>query len=787
MTSLPFLSDAELVPLSEAVQEAPTVGVLDSEVGHLPLVAMTVDAQVVGLAGTVTLCQRFRNALPHAIEATYVFPLPARAAVMAFTVTIGERRIEGVLMERGEAREAYDAAIAAGYRAATAEEERPDVFTTRVGNLGPDEEAEVELVIVGPLPCEDGEVEVRLPLVVAPRYVPGRPLAGPGAGEGTASDTDAVPDASRITPPLLVPGGPNPVDLSLSVRIDPAGLRVSGLRSSLHALVEEGDRVEPVAELEGPVTVRLGPGERLDRDFILRFSVADADLAGSAVFTPDPDGDEGTLCVTVLAPPESRRPRDVAVLLDRSGSMDGWKILAARRAAARIVDSLGPTDRFTVIAFDHVVERPTELGESGLTPASDRNRYLAVEFLARLHARGGTEMLPAVQEAIRDLGQSSPDLGRELTCILVTDGQVDNDDQLLRALSTRGAGVRVFTVGIDRAVNAGLLQRLAAVGGGRCDLVESEDRLDQVLSALHRRIGEPPLRDVRVATDRTTMLAGTASPAGHPDCFAGVPLVVWARYQGQPGPVSVTGTDPAGRPFIRRLDAVVRDNPAARPSWARAHVRDLEDSYPAEPPDHKEALASRIVETSLRHGVLCRFTAFVAVDASETTSSSDPQPVMQPVELPSGWAVHDAHIHAAVPRAIPTAERLEAVLLQESGPIMAAPASASIRLVRKMSENRRGVDDGPFEVSLDAFWSRAGDLLAKVDIDDPTGILEELTELLDDLESVGAGAHRVTEALRRLETVLRMPCANVHRQESLNAVRLVLDDSHQPKGRSFWR
>ena len=168
MTSLPFLSDAELGPLSQADHSTPAVGVLDSEVGHLPLVAMTVDAQVVGLASTVTLCQRFRNALPHAIEATYVFPLPARAAVIAFTVTIGERRIEGVLMERGEAREAYDAAIAAGYRAATAEEERPDVFTTRVGNLGPNEEAEVELVIVGPLPCEDGEVEVRLPLVVAP-------------------------------------------------------------------------------------------------------------------------------------------------------------------------------------------------------------------------------------------------------------------------------------------------------------------------------------------------------------------------------------------------------------------------------------------------------------------------------------------------------------------------------------------------------------------------------------------------------------------------------------------
>src|SRR5690606_1166192 len=178
----------------------------------------------------------------------------------------------------------------------------------------------------------------RFPLVVAPRYIQGGPIDGPPAGSGTAPDTDAVPDASRISPPVLLPGFPNPVRLSLSARIDAAGLELREVASSLHVVEEEGD------------TVRLRPGERLDRDFILRLSF---DASTSLQL----DG-EGTFALFVV-PPEletERQPRDLVLLLDRSGSMSGWKMVAARRAAARIVDTLTPRDRFAVLTFDSVVE-----------------------------------------------------------------------------------------------------------------------------------------------------------------------------------------------------------------------------------------------------------------------------------------------------------------------------------------------------------------------------------------------------------------------------------------------
>ena len=121
---------------------------------------------------------------------------------------------------------------------------------------------------------------------------------------------------------------------------------------------------------------------------------------------------------------------------------------------------------------------------------------------------------------------------RDAIVILVTDGQVGNEDQLLRELSGDLQRVRVHTVGIDQAVNAGFLGRLASVGGGRCELVESEDRLDEAMDAIHRRIGAPLAYSLALRAEGLATIEDTASPARLPDLFPGVPLVVTGRYRG---------------------------------------------------------------------------------------------------------------------------------------------------------------------------------------------------------------------------------------------------------------
>src|SRR5580700_7155121 len=635
------------------------LGTLATSRGNLPLDAVDVRAAIAGTSARVELTQEFRNPFDVPLEATYIFPLPDRAAVTEMRMECAGHVVAGVLRERSRARDEYDQAIAEGRRAAIAEEDRPDVFTMRVGNIAPGERVTVRLVLAQRLPYCDGEVTFRFPLVVAPRYIPGHPLPGAPAGSGIAADTGAVPDASRISPPVLLPGFPNPVRLTLSADIDPAGLPLAGIRSSLHATAEQ-------AGADGHTIVQLHPGERLDRDFILRLAVEGRDqIATSLMLTPDPGEhpDEGTFTLT-LVPPDGEgkpRPRDVVLVLDRSGSMHGWKIVAARRAAARIVDTLTGNDRFAVLCFDNTVERPPDLPD-GLAASTDRNRFRAVEWLARTDARGGTEMLAPLEQAVGmltgaggtqagDASEAERDSGRDRVLVLVTDGQVGNEDQILERTGTRLARIRVHVVGIDQAVNAGFLSRLAAAGRGRCELVESEDRLDEAAARIHRRIGAPLVTALTLAPDGLQIVPGTTAPGLIPDLFPGVAVTLTGRWRGHPGgAIAVRGGGADGTPFKHKVSAAVGGNPACTAGWARAHLRDLEDRYaclagygPAEMAGAEMAGAEmarmerQITDVSLRYGVLCRFTAFVAVDARVVTHGAAPHRVTQPVELPAGW------------------------------------------------------------------------------------------------------------------------------------------------------
>jgi Ca-activated chloride channel homolog len=653
-TSVEQLDTDELTRHAQP-DSAAGLGALGTSRGNLPLERIDLQAVVTGLTSRIELVQGFRNPHAEALEATYIFPLPDRAAVTALRMEAGDRVVEGTLKERAEARADYDQAVAEGRLASIAEQERGDVFTLRVGNIMPGERVTVRLSMAGLLPFEDGAATFRFPLVVAPRYIPGAALEGAQVGDGVALDTDAVPDASRITPPVLLPGFPNPVRLSASVVIDPAGLPVPDVRSSLHATIEE-HRVGAGARSR---VIRLMPGDRANRDFVLRLHFgADDAVRTSLVVRPDAeDADEGTFALTVVPPnaAASAKPKDVALLLDRSGSMGGWKIVAARRAAARIIDSLGACDRFEVWTFDHCVEHVPGV-PVGLKEATDRNRFRAVEHLAAATARGGTEMLTPLRDAVNVLMQAegvgvagrsgaaaSDGAGREKVLVLVTDGQVGNEDQILRALAPDLAGIRVHTVGVDTAVHEGFLRSLAGMGGGRCELVESEDRLDEAMRAIHHRIATPLITGLRIeATGVGVGLGGvvdqdTICPARMPDLFAGAPIVITGRTRRKAvDAFAVSGVGVDGAPWRTTISALPTDDANLAAVWARMRIRDLEDRYATEP-GAVTSIENEITATSLRFNVLSRFTAFVAVDQRVVNEGGKVHRVVQPVEMPQGW------------------------------------------------------------------------------------------------------------------------------------------------------
>ncbi len=635
-------SEAALSLATVGVSPAAPAELVDTAGSRLPLTAVELDADVCGLDVRLLVRQVFTNVAANPIEATYVFPLPPRAAVRSFTATFAGRVVRARVDERSTARREYRRAIEVGKSAALAEEDRPSTFTMTIGNIPPGAEVQCELecdaaVAIDSHPDGHGlEAQLRLPTVVAPRYTEGQPLEGRPAGSGVGHDSDAVPDASRVTPPLLAPGADERPRFTCRVNIDSAGLDATELACTVASTVERG------ALGDGPVTIAVEPDARLDRDVVFTWRLAPAAIATTALLASDTasigQAGDTTWELTLLPPSpgaQAQRPRDVVVLLDRSGSMSGWKQRAACRAAARIVDALGADDRFAVLAFDDQISTFAP----DWTPASDRHRFEAAAWCAGVEGRGGTELSAALAHAAGLLRRPDREAAesRDRLLVVLTDAQVSAEDQALDIVFRELAGVRVLAVGVDAAANLGLLDRLARSSGGSTEIVDDEHRLDAVLGRLIRRVGTP------VVTDLSVVVPGAdpccRAPRVLPDLFAGSPVMVAGRLsaaRATPVLITVTGRLADGSPWRQEVTALPTGGPAGGAvtgRWARARILDLEDGWSVGDGTSVED----IVALSTRCSVLSRFTAFIAVDEAGEPVHEAQVAVNQPVELPAGW------------------------------------------------------------------------------------------------------------------------------------------------------
>jgi len=481
-------------------------------------------------------------------------------------------------------------------------------------------------------------------------------------GDGVLADTDLVPDASRISPPVFLPGFPNPVRLGIRVSIGRDLLAADALRvaASIPAR-EERD--------ESRLLVIADPGQRLDRDFILRWTLPASALA-VGMFTIEPDAmrpvgmgradrsaeapGEGTFSCVILPPAattRSRQPRDVVFVLDRSASMGAWQIGAARRALGRMIETLSEEDRLAVIAFDDSVEHFGPKLE--LVAATDRQRWAIVEWLATIQARGGTEMAAALEAGLRLLASpgrkpASAPSDRSAMLVLVTDGQIGDEERVLEKLEKRLGRTILHVVGIDTAINEGLLSRLADASGGSVEIVESEARLDAVMDRIQERLVQPLVTNLRIEGHGLEIVTGSLVPARIPDLHPGVPLVLRGRYaKGGSGTVTVQGHERGGAPW--RLDLVPAESQAAGLGvlWARGRLRQLEDGLTLCYGPATGELEKRVIDLSTAFGVLCRFTAVVAIDDRQPNEARAGllRRIVQPVTRGiSGWtARHGIH------------------------------------------------------------------------------------------------------------------------------------------------
>ncbi len=656
----------------------------------LPLVGVDIQARVVDRVAGVTVKEVFRNPYTEHLEAVYIFPLPGGSAVSDFEMRVGNRVIKGVVKERGEARQQYAKALEEGKRAALLEQERDDVFTVQVGNIPPGEEITVVLTYSERLPFfEDGTTELRLPLVVAPRYIAGNPLDRDQVGLGVELDTDAVPDASRITPPRLVEGFDPKVALGISVE-----LSLAGLADAKNKAGTDTAGLEDLACSQHAVRTGIGGGaikitlskdnEPLNRDFVLRWRLSNERVRPTILFyrgeapaepatdksgvgnlakkgkdliksmvkgTPTRPDSPASCCYAMLSmvPPAREGflgiPRDVVFVVDRSGSMSGIKMSSAARSCSILLSTLGPQDRFAITAFDNVCEwMPGDKSKNGtyFVDADESGIERGNKFLREIDARGGTELHVAVDEAITAIANRQKSEDRAPIIVILTDGEIGHESMVLKQIQTKLGDARVFTVGIDTAVNEGFLKRLASLGGGTCTFVQPGEQLERALSNVGREIGNPLVTDVQIEDINCGIAKDSIAPGRIPDLFEGRASTCFFRFNPGAGEIPklrVKGRSTDGSTYIETVEAVEVSLPAVAQLWAKAHIADLEDRFRVEPAN-QATIRKQIVELAIQHSILTRFTAFVVVDESEAVNADgSKRTVVQPVEMPASWEI----------------------------------------------------------------------------------------------------------------------------------------------------
>lgn len=590
------------------------------------------DVTIKGMLAKVVLQQTFQNTGDQWAEAVYVFPLPETAAVNRMVMTIGERRLVAEIREKQEAQRIYQRAKVAGKRAALTEQQRPNLFTQSVANIGPGEIVTIELHFHDVVAFHDGVFRWRLPTTLTPRYIPGAPSEDPDLRHtirnGWSRPTNQVPDAHLITPWMTTAGDVrNP--MRLHITLDP-GLVLADIGSPYHQLL-------PTLKNAGSSTyheiVTQPEQVPMDRDFELTWRTQSGDAPTAALFVEEVAGDDYALLMVV--PPQQslsqRLPREVIFIIDTSGSMGGTSIQQAKTSLQVALSRLDAQDRFNVIEFNSFHRKLFDQARAA-DPASLQH---AQQFVAALNASGGTEMAAPLRDAL----QAPAAEGYLKQVVFITDGSVGNEAALFELIHQHLHDARLFTVGIGSAPNSFFMRKAAEFGRGTFTFIGTEGEVAARMQALFNKLESPVLSDLDV--EWPNGVEAEVWPERLPDLYLGEPLLLSARLSKgltYPAEIIVRGQQ-ADQPWSRTLTLEGNDSaiPTAGVSvrWARSKIEALLDSQTRGRP--ADDVRAEVLPLALTHQLLSPYTSFVAVDETPARATHEPlQTTPVPNLLPHG-------------------------------------------------------------------------------------------------------------------------------------------------------
>lgn len=461
-----------------------------------PLRPITIKSQRVTVkirrgAAEVEVNQVFYNPNSRRLEGTYLFPLPEGAAISNFRMQVGKEPVDGKILSADEARQIYMRYVRRYIDPGLLQYVGRNAIQARIFPIEPKSEKAIRLVYSQVLPFTSGLYSLVYPL-----------------------------NTEKVTKALTG-------ELTVDIDID-AGQPIKAVYSPSH---------EVVVQRTGETTAKVsfaGKNVRTDRDFQLFYSVSKREFGLNALAHRRP-GEEGAIML-MLAPQrevdKSRvQPKDVVFVFDTSGSMQGEKIVQARRALRTVLGALNEQDRFNIIRFSTEVERFRDQ----ITPATPANVQAGQEFAEGFKAVGGTGIDDALQAAIQVMKKRSDAENRLPFVIFMTDGIPTigrtQPDEILGNIRKAGLkDIRLFCFGVGADVNTLLLDRLARDNRGAVDYVGRNENLERKIGAFYAKIANPVLSDVKLTFSGITVR--DLQPARLPDLFAGTQLLVFGRYQG---------------------------------------------------------------------------------------------------------------------------------------------------------------------------------------------------------------------------------------------------------------
>lgn len=575
------------------------------EYHNLRLVETDYDVDVFGLLATIKLKQTFFNDRDDWItEAVYAFPMADKSAVYRLRMTVGDRVIEGEIHEKKQAEQIYQQAKSEGLTATMVKQYRPNIFTSDIANIGPQELISVEITYQLSLEYQQQAFELRLPMAIKPRYIP-----------------------TGMDPQLPVTLGV--VDENhrrIHVRLD-AGFELDELRS-LHHNVEINPEFD--AHLISLVDEQLYDSN----DFVLRWYPRQGQTPKAAYFSEQKDGFEYSLLMVM--PPKfaekSTQPRNLTYIMDTSGSMHGVALEQSKDALLYALSELDEQTYFNVIDFDSTAKALFSTSR----PGTPDNIQQALNFVDGFSSDGGTNMAPALQIAMQRENIKSGYLNQ---IIFMTDGSVGNEAQIFDQIAQDIGDARLFTIAIGPAPNNYFMSKAAMFGRGTYTHIAGLDQVNDAMSHLFDQLARPALTDLAVTWNTPDVVQ---SPSVIPDLYMDQPLVITSKTPmnkaiGAPSFV-VSGLSQDGGQSKTwseqlKLNDDDRTTGIAR-LWARNKVAEMTDDLMLG--GDYELLKDEIIALALKHRLITEFTAMVAVDRNPDATRQAQAKAAGQVPYPQG-------------------------------------------------------------------------------------------------------------------------------------------------------